>query len=73
MLNPYRALLDLLPSAPLLLGTVAAVQGGTCNVTLEGEGSIWARGTATVGDRVFVRDGVIEGAAPSLPLEVIEV
>ena len=73
MLNPYKALLDLLPQSPVQLGVVASVEGGTCRVTLEGGGDVWVRGAATVGDRVFTRGGAIEGLAPALPLELMEV
>lgn len=73
MLNPYKALLDILPQTPVQLGTVSAVEGGTCLIALEGGGTLWARGSAAVADRVFVRDGVIESTAPSLPLEIVEV
>jgi hypothetical protein len=34
---------------------------------------IRARGEATVGETVFVRDDVIEGGAPNLTLEIIEI
>jgi hypothetical protein len=34
---------------------------------------ISARGEATLSERVFVRDGAIEGPAPTLPVEIIEV
>ena len=44
MLNPYKALLDLLPQSPVQLGVVASVEGGTCRVTLEGGGDVWVRG-----------------------------
>ena len=32
-----------------------------------------ARGESTVGQNVFVRDGLIEGEAPSLPFVAIEI
>lgn len=72
--NLYRQFLDILPPRPLQVATVTAVAGGTCTVELPGGGVLQVRGDAAVSDRVFVRDGVIEGAAPSgLPIEVIEV
>ena len=64
--NPYRAFLDLMPQRPLQVGTVTAVDGDVATVTLPGDGVLQARGQATVGQRVFVRDGVIEGEAPTL-------
>lgn len=71
--NLYRQFLDLLPPRPLQVGTVTAVAGQACTVQLPGGGVLQARGSAAVGDRVFVRDGVIEAQAPSLPVVVIEI
>jgi hypothetical protein len=42
-------------------------------VALPGGGLIRARGSAAIGQKVFVRDDVIEGVAPSLTLEIIEI
>lgn len=64
--NPYRQFLDLMPKRPLQVGTVSAVAGGVATITLPGGGVLQARGEATAGQRVFVRDGVIEGEAPNL-------
>lgn len=64
--NPYKRLLGLLPQRPLQVGTVIAVNGGVATIELPGGGRDQARGTATVGQRVFFRDGAIEGAAPNL-------
>lgn len=64
--NPWREFAALNPPAPLLVGTVAAISGGVATVTLPGGGVLRARGTATVGLRVYVRDGLIEGPAPTL-------
>jgi hypothetical protein len=35
--------------------------------------SFSARGSAALGQKVFVRDDAIEGIAPSLTLEIIEI
>ena len=64
--NPYRVFMDLMPARPLQVGTVAAVDGDVATITMPGGGTLQARGQATVGQRVFVRDGVIEGEAPTL-------
>ena len=64
--NPYARFLALLPPKPLMVGTVSGVNGSVATVTLEGGGQLQARGQVTVGDRVFVRDGLIEGEAPNL-------
>lgn len=73
MANIFREFLDLLPARPLQIGTVLAVIGSQCTVELPGGGLLQARGSATVGAQVFVRDGVIEGVAPSLTITPIEV
>ena len=73
MSNPYKALLGLLPQRPLQVGTVQSVDASVAIVELPGGGVIRARGDATVGQRVFVRDGAIEGPATTLPIELIDV
>ena len=42
-----------MPDQPLEVGEVTAIAGGVATVTLPGGGVIQARGTATVGQRVF--------------------
>lgn len=72
--NIYRALLDLLPQQPLQVGDVIAINAdATRTVQLPGGGEIRARGDAGLGDRVFVRDGLIEGPAPALTVLMIDV
>jgi hypothetical protein len=71
--NLFKRFLGLRPDPPLQVGTVLAVVGGTATVELPGGGQVQARGAAAIGARVFVRDGVIEGGAPALPVELIEV
>lgn len=72
--NAYRQFFALIPSRPLQVATVESVSGEVCMVQTPGGGRFPARGTAAgVGAQVFVRDGVIEGAAPSLPLATIEI
>lgn len=73
MANLYGMFKDLLPDSALLVGTVEASNGDQHQVTLVDGGRITARGKATVGGKVFVRNGLIEGAAPDLTLETIEV
>lgn len=63
----------LLPTAPLLVGEVIAVDGGTLVVETP-DGATWqVRGAATVGTRVFFKDGAAESVAPDLTIEVIEI
>jgi hypothetical protein len=66
MRNLYREFMDLMPARSLEVGDVSAVGAGMVTVTLPGGGVLQARGDATLGQRVFVRDGVVEGLAPSL-------
>ena len=73
MHNLYEQFRQLIPDPPLLAGTVVGVGAGVVTVALPGGGLIRARGNATVGQTVFVRDEVIEGIAPSLPLELIDI
>lgn len=68
MSNPYARLLGLLPKRPRMIGTVDSISGGVATITLLDGGKVQARGSATVGARVYVRDGLIEGSAPVLPV-----
>lgn len=74
--NLYRALKELLPDAPLQVATVLSTDSaaGTSTVTWPGGDQQTVRGASvSVGGTAFVRNGVIEGAAPSLTFETIEV
>lgn len=74
--NLYRALRELLPEAPLQVALVLAVHPtlGASTVVWPGGNQQRVRGTSVPeGAKAFVRDGVIEGPAPALTLEIIEV
>lgn len=71
MSNLYRKFRALIPDAPLLVGTVVATM--PLRVELPDGTQIPARGEATLSERVFVRDGAVEGPAPTLPVELIEI
>ena len=73
MHNVYQQFRQLLPDPPLQAGTVTAVGAGVLTVQLPGGASITVRGDAQVGQNVFFRSGVVEGSAPNLSLEVIEI
>ena len=73
MSNLFRRFCALIPDAPLLVGTVVATDGYASRIELPDGTQIPARGEATLGERVFVRDGAIEGPAPTLPVELIEI
>jgi hypothetical protein len=65
-MNLYRQLVDLLPADRLEVGQVAAVTADGVRVTLLDGSLISARGTAEVGDYVYIRGGAVEGPAPTL-------
>lgn len=71
--NLYTRLRGIFPQARLLVGTVVAIDSGQVTVELPDGATIAARGSASVGARVYVRDGVIEGAAPALSVIDIEI
>lgn len=73
MINFQKQFLALLPQRRLVAGEVLAVSGGTALIELPGGIHIHARGEATAGQRVFVRDGAIEGPAPALDYVSAEV
>lgn len=66
MANLYKQFLDLQPPKPLEVGTVLFISNGIANIEMPGGGVLQARGQAAQGQRVFVRDGLIEGEAPTL-------
>lgn len=72
-MNLFKRFTSLLPARPLQVGDVLAVDNGVATIEVPGGAQVQARGDVDVGDRVFFRDGVVEGTAPALPLEVIEV
>lgn len=73
MSNLFAKFKKLIDKAPLQAGVVLSIADGVAVVELPDGGRILARGGAAEGDAVFVRDGVIEGAAPNLPPESISV
>lgn len=73
MSNVYSRFMRLLPGRPLLVGTVTAYADGVATISMVSGGEVLARGTAAVDDKVFFRDGVIEGPAPDLPEDIVEV
>lgn len=73
MPNFYQTLLSLLPSSPLQVGTVIRLSGGVATLSLPGGGQAQARGTGAIGSKVFFRNGAIDGDAPNLPVELIDV
>lgn len=73
MHNLYEQFRQLIPDPPLQAGTVVAIGSGVVTVAMPGGGLIKARGSAAIGQNVFVRDDAVEGIAPALTLELIEI
>jgi hypothetical protein len=73
MSNLYTEFRRLIPDAPLLVGTITATDAGGATIELPDGATIRARGAGEVDDVVFVRDGQIEGSAPSLSVVEIEI
>ena len=69
--NLYQQFKAVFPDAPLFVGTVQSVSGGVATVELPDGGILRARGSAAIGAQVWVRDGVLEGDAPALPVAVV--
>jgi hypothetical protein len=72
MSNLFKRFQALIPTYPLRVGDVIAYDDGVATIQ-EQSGVATARGEATIGDRVFFRNGAIEGPAPDLTVEIIEV
>lgn len=73
MSNLFQLFQDLVPQDPVQIGTVTVTSGGVHEVTLLGGGVIVAKGDAKVGDRVFLKGDTIQGLAPNLTEELIEI
>lgn len=76
MKNLYQRLTDLLAGEPLRLGTVQVLYpDGTALVGLAEGGSLRVRvdDEVSVGARVYLRGGRVQGPAPDLPFLEMEV
>lgn len=71
--NLYKRLQALFPGARRQVGTVTAVSGSSVTVELPDGATATAIGSALIGDKVYIRDGQVEGEAPTLTVVEIEV
>lgn len=71
--NPFARFQALQPPKRRQVGEVIAVTGNVVTIELPGGAVLQAIGQAGVGDRVFVRDGLVEGQAPALTYITSEV
>lgn len=69
--NVWSAFKEIMPNAPLLVGTVASVDGETSLMTLIDGGVIRCRGVGAVSEKWYIRNGALESKAPSLTLSEI--
>lgn len=71
--NVWSAFKQILPSEPLLVGTLSSTDGQTSLMTLVDGGVIRVRGTGSVNAKYYLRAGRIENEAPNLVLSEIVV
>lgn len=71
--NPYARLVRLVPGEPVDQGQVAAVTTDGVTVQLRTGVYVRVRGTAQIGDHVYIRGDAIQGPAPALTGTDIEV
>lgn len=71
-MNLFKRFERLIPRPILRVATVLSVDGTSVRLEEANGGTSIATGTATVGQKVYVREGAIVGPAPNLPVEVIE-
>lgn len=72
-LNIYARWRELFDTGPMQVGEVTVYANGVATITLPGGATLHAHGDATVGTKVYVRDAVILGPAPDLPVDSGEV
>jgi hypothetical protein len=63
--NPYKRLLRLIPDQPEQIGQVIATAPDGVIVQLPTGATLRARGTAEIGDHVYIQAGAIQGPAPA--------
>lgn len=73
MSNAFADLIAVLPQERRHVGEVIAIENGVATVELPGGGILRARGTAAVGNFVFVRGGVIEAVTQAYAVVPIEI
>lgn len=71
--NLFTQFRRLLPAQPLLVGQVISAGSGASTIEYPDGARVVVRGEGTVGTRVFVRAGAIEGPAPNLTQVFVEV
>lgn len=72
-MNLFTRLKSLLPDSPLLIAKVISLTSTGATVQFPDGSLAIVRGSASIDQTVFVKDGTIEGPAPELPIVVIEI
>ena len=72
-MNLYKLLRSFVPESPLQIGTILSSANQSTRVELPGGGIVEVRGSGAVNDKVFIRNGRIEGPAPSLAQVTIDI
>lgn len=73
MANLLSEFKSLLPDSPLLVGEVLSIANNILTIALPDASQITAKGVASVGQRVFVRGGMVEGQAPTLSYVEVDI
>lgn len=73
MSNPFKLFQSLFPVPQTQVGVVQSIAGGVAVVRLQDGSYVQARGSASVSDNVFVKDGQLQGTAPSLSAVNIDI
>lgn len=73
MSNAFASLIAVLPQERRHVGEVIDIENGVATIELPGGGRLRARGTATVGDHVFVRGGSIESVTQAFSVVPVEI
>lgn len=73
MSNLYGLFKDLIPTDQVLVGTITSSSGDTHQVTCIDGSIVVVVGVATMNQKVFIKGGTIQGTAPDLTLETIEI
>lgn len=73
--NLYRTFRGVVNSAPVMAGIVIAADAGGTQVKVElpDGGILVAIGSEMLGQRVYVRDGIVQGIAPDLGIVEITI
>ena len=65
-MNIYNRLRGLLPVVRTQVGTVVAVYTDGVRIELQGGGYVRVKGQATVGQKIFIKNGQVVSVAPTL-------